>query len=170
MVDPLLGARIYSTPLIRALAAAVVTACGSEITEPTKSLCATRNGVEVCVVGAAQYSPGDLVRFTVRNMTGASIYKDNCSTKLVGNTGGDDGFDEVLDPTLRCGSNAGVQDIVANMIELAPSEENSDSLQLVSFAFQGYYRVNVWIVDADGAVAFNTPAISGIFDVFPSAN
>ena len=49
MVDPLLGARIYSTPLIRALAVAVVTACGSEITEPTKSLCATRNGVEVCV-------------------------------------------------------------------------------------------------------------------------
>ncbi len=169
MVDPLLGARIYITPLTRALAVVVVTACGSEITEPGTSLCATRNGVEVCVAGA-QYSPGDLVRFTVRNMSGAPIYKDSCSTKLVGTTGVDGSFDEVFDPTLRCGSNAGVQDIVANMIELAPSEENSDSLQLVSFAFQGYYRVNVWIVDADGALVSSTPAISGTFDVFPSAN
>ena len=169
MVDPLLGARIYSTSLIQALAVVVVTACGSDITEPATSFCATRNGVEVCVAGA-EYSPGELVRFTVHNTSGTPVYKDSCATKLVGNTGSLGVFDEVFDPTLHCGSDASVQDIIANMIELVPGEETSDSLQLVTFAFQGYYRVNVWIVDADGALVSNAPAISGTFHVFPSAN
>ena len=159
---------MYRNPAIRILAMLVVPACGKSVTEPATSICATRNGAEVCAA-KAQYSPGDLVRFTVRNTSGASIYKDNCSAKLVGTTTRDGKFEAVFDPTRSCGPNASMDDIVANMIELAPDESTSDSLELQTFAFQGYYRVIVWIVDSDGTLVANTPAISGTFHVFPSA-
>ena len=89
--------------------------------------------------------------------------------KLVGKTDRAAEFEAVFEPQGRCGPGATLADIVANMVELAPGESFEDGIQIISFAFQGFYRVNVWILNADGTLAANTPAFSATFLVFPSA-
>jgi len=145
-----------------------LTGCGSPSTGPGGQQCDTQAGVEVCAE-RSQYSPTDIVRFTVRNRGFAPIYMDACSTKPVGVTSLSNEFEAVFNPTLRCGAGATTADVVANMVEIPPGEMSQATVQIVSFAFQGFYRVNVWIVDAEGMLVPPAPAVSGIFEVFPSA-
>lgn len=146
----------------------VATGCGDQMTGPGESLCRAAGGVEVCV-DRSEYSPSDFVSVSVRNTGSAVIFKDACSTKLVGKTTNAASFEERFDPTFRCGPGATTVDVIANMVELSPGESFEETLQIVSFAFQGFYRVNVWIVGADGELVSQIPAISPTFDVFPSA-
>ena len=157
--------RRCSFPL--ALIAFVVSACGGDATGPMASLCSVQSGAEVCVA-RAEYRQADLVSFTTRNTGSAPIFKDGCSTRLVGKTTEAAEFEAVFKPSLRCGSGATLADIVANMVELGPGESFEETLQLTSFAFQGFYRANVWILNSDGTLAGSTPAHSGTFRVFPS--
>jgi len=120
-------------------------------------------------VDRSQYSPSDVIRVRVRNVGSASIFKDGCSIKIVGKTSEQVDFEEVFDPRLRCGAGATAADVIANMVEILPGDTAEETLQLVSFAFQGFYRINVWIVGADGELVSQMPAVSPTFDVFPSA-
>ncbi len=143
-------------------------ACG-ETTGPVAALCATRHGAEACA-DRAEYGPGDFVRVRVRNASAATLYLDGCATKIVGKTSRSVPFEAVYDPSLRCGQNATQADIVAAMSELAPGETRQETLQLAPFAFQGFYRVNLWILDAAGALIAPDPAVTGTFRVSPSAS
>ncbi len=151
------------------LTVVTATACSGDPTGPDSGRCNVRNGAEVCAA-RAEYGPAQTVVFTTRNTTGGPLYKDGCSTELVGRTVFTNPFKERYDPTLRCGPNPTQADIVANMVELAPGETVQESLDLSFFAFQGFWRVNVWILNADGTLAAATPAFSGIFKVFPSSD
>ncbi|WP_420632659.1 hypothetical protein [Candidatus Palauibacter sp.] len=150
------------------LVAALALACGEDASGPAAALCATRHGAEVCV-DRPEYRPTQSVTITTRNVSGGPIFKDACATRLVGVTNLEVDFDETYDPRLRCGAGATRAEIMANMVELGPGASFEEALTIHSFAFQGYYRANVWILDAEGGLVAEAPATSGVFEVFPSA-
>ncbi len=150
------------------LAAALAVSCGAEATGPLAALCATRHGAEVCV-DRPQYRPTQSVTITTRNVSGDPIFKDVCATRLVGVTNLEVDFEEFYDPRLHCGAGVTLADIAERMVEIGPGASFEEALTLQSFAFQGYYRAHVWILDAEGRLVAETPAPSGIFEVFPSA-
>ena len=155
------------SPIPLVLLAAVALACGEDATGPEVAVCATRHGAEVCA-DRAEYERSEPVTVTTRNVSSRPIFRDVCSTKLVGVTSLVRAFEEDFNPRLRCGNGATAADVRANMVRLEPGESFAESLEFTLFAFQGYYRVNVWIVDEEGQLVDETPAASGVFRVFPS--
>ena len=153
--------------LMSMIAAVLVLSCGGDATGPADSLCATQHGLEVCV-DRPEYEPRESITVTVRNLSGAPIFKDSCATKPVGVTNLEVEFEAFYNPTLHCGRGATRADIVEHMVELGPGDSTRDIVTLPYFSFQGWYRVNVWLLDAEGNLAVDTPATSGIFQVFPS--
>lgn len=149
------------------MAAALVVSCGEDVTGPQAELCATRHGAEVCVA-RAEYQRTQPVTITTRNVSSRPIFKDACSTKLVGVTSLSREFEEEYNPRLRCGSDVTAVDVRANMVRLDPGSSFEETLTLTTFAFQGYYRANVWILDEQGERVAEIPAHSGIFRVFPA--
>ena len=149
------------------LAAVLVLSCGEDATGPVGSLCATQHGLEVCV-DRPEYEPRESITVTSRNVSGAPILKDSCATKPVGVTNLEVEFEAFYNPTLHCGRGATRADIVERMVQLEPGDSTQETVTIPFFAFQGWYRVHVWILDAEGNLAEETPAASGIFQVFPS--
>lgn len=149
------------------LAAALALSCGEDATGPAVSLCATRHGLEVCV-DRHEYEPSESITVTSRNVSGARIFKDSCAIKPVGVTNLEVEFEAFYNPTLHCGREATRADIVEHMVALDPGGSTRETVTLPFFSFQGWYRVNVWLLDAEGNLAVDTPATSGIFQVFPS--
>ncbi|MDE2664157.1 MAG: hypothetical protein OXI39_14300 [Gemmatimonadota bacterium] len=141
--------------------------CGEDATGPVGSLCATQHGLEVCV-DRSEYEPRESITVTTRNVSGARIFKDSCATKPVGVTNLEVEFEAFYNPTLHCGRGATRADILEHMVELEPGASTRETVTLPFFSFQGWYRVNVWLLDAEGDLAVDTPAASGIFQVFPS--
>jgi len=149
------------------LAAVLSLSCGEDAAGPAASLCAAQHGLEVCV-DRHEYGPSGSIAVTTRNVSAAPIFKDSCGTKAVGVTNLEVAFEAVYNPRLHCGPAATKVDVVERMVDLDPGESVTETLRLTSFAFQGWYRVNVWLLDAEGNLAVDTPATSGIFQVFPS--
>ena len=143
--------------------------CGGDAAGPVGSLCATRHGAEVCANGP-EYRPGQSVTVSTRNVSDRPIFRDVCATKLVGVTSRSTDFDETYSPRLRCGPDVSKARIVARMVEIEPDASFEESIVIGRGAFQGWYRVNVWILDSEGDRVGERPANTGIFQVFPSAN
>jgi hypothetical protein len=59
--------------------------------------------------------------------------------------------------------------VLANMRVLAAGASVSDSVTLLLGAFQGQYRIQLWLVDITGTPEPGNPVISNFFDVVPSA-
>ena len=157
-----------SRRLLMSLPAAVLAlSCGEDATGPGSSLCATQHGLEVCV-DRPEYEPRESITVTSRNVSGARIFKDSCAIKPVGVTNLEVKFEASYNPTLHCGRGATRDDIVQHMVALEPGDSTRETVTLPFFSFQGWYRVNVWLLDAEGDLAVDTPATSGIFQVFPS--
>jgi len=157
-----------SRRLLMSLPAAVLAlSCGEDATGPGSSLCATQHGLEVCV-DRPEYEPRQSITVTSRNVSDARIFKDSCSIKPVGVTNLEVDFEASYNPTLHCGRGATRADVVEHMVELEPGDSVRETVTLPFFSFQGWYRVNVWLLDAEGNLAIDTPATSGIFQVFPS--
>ena len=155
-------------PSFMVLVAAAVLSCGEDATGPEVAVCDTRHGAEVCA-DRAEYERSETVVVTTRNVSSRPIFQDVCSTKLVGVTSLARTFEEDYNPRLRCGNGATAADVRANMVRIEPGESFDERLSFTLFAFQGYYRANVWIVDEEGQLAAETPATSGVFRVFPSS-
>ncbi|MFV1988610.1 MAG: hypothetical protein ACC682_15155 [Gemmatimonadota bacterium] len=144
-------------------------ACGGSTTGAgAAGLCATIQGLEVCA-GRTEYKPNDTLTASVRNTTAAVVFVGGCSFKVVGKTSRTAEFDETYSPTVQCGTDVDQAEILANLIEIAAGQTVEMSLKIPPFAFQGFYRVNVWILDAEGMQVSTLPAFSGTFEVFPSA-
>ena len=152
-----------------ALAAALFLACAEDATGPAPSLCDTRHGLEVCV-DKLEYGRSDSLIVTTTNASDSLIFRDSCAIKAEGVTNLSADFEEVYNPRLHCGSEVTRADIVERMVEIAPGASVAETLRFPVHAFQGWYRVNVWILDREGNLAFGTPAVSGIFRVHPSTN
>jgi hypothetical protein len=144
-------------------------ACGGSTTgSGGDSLCATTQGMEVCA-GRAEYSPNDNFTASVRNTTSDPVFADGCSFKVVGKTSRTAKFEDDYSPTIQCGTDVDQEEILANLIEIAAGQTVDMLLKIPPFAFQGFYRVNVWILDDQGMQVSTVPAYSGTFEVFPSA-
>ncbi|MYA32723.1 MAG: hypothetical protein F4164_10345 [Gemmatimonadales bacterium] len=154
---------------IPALAVALVLSCGKEAVGPATSLCDTRHGVEVCV-DKSEYGRSERLIVTTTNVSGNPIFRDSCAIKPTGVTNLSAEFEEVYNPRLHCGPEVTRADIVERMVEIAPGASADEILGFAIHAFQGWYRVNVWILDREGNLAFDTPAVSGVFRVHPSTN
>lgn len=151
------------------VATAATWGCSDSATAPGARPCATRDGIEICA-DRSEYRPGATVTLTLTNGGAAPVFVDDCSVDIVGKTSREVPFDEDYDPTLRCGQDVTPAEIVSRLIELPPGTAVTASYSLATFAFQGFYRVNVWIVDATGARTSTTPHYSGTFEVFPTAS
>ena len=157
-----------TTMCLVAAAGGALLACGSATGPGGASLCATGLGVEVCAA-KSEYSPGDIVETTVRNTTSESLYVDVCSLKPAGKTDRDRPFETDYLPGTACGPDVDLDEIRSRMVEVAPGATARFEPRLPTFAFQGFYRVNVWLLDANGERVNEVPAFSGTFVVFPSA-
>lgn len=160
--------RRLRTPLVVGTTLFAIGGCGTSPTDPASRPCATMGGIEICA-DRSRYRPGDTITLTVANRGTGTVYKDSCSTEVVGKTSLAAEFEVDYDPTLSCGEEVTTAEILAAMVELAPGASIVESHALAPFAFQGFYRVNVWILDDTGARISSTPFHSGTFEVFPTA-
>ena len=55
------------------------------------------------------------------------------------------------------------------MVRLEPGASTTEILRL-GYSPQDFFRVTVWLLTPDGEPAFDTPATSGVFVIFPGAN
>lgn len=156
-------------PLGLALALAVPQACGGSPTDPSRLPCATVDGIEICA-DRSEYAPGATISLTITNRRSQTVFKDACSTEVVGKTSPSAAFEVDYDPTLFCGEDVTLAEIAALMIEMAPGASIVESYSLARFAFQGFYRLNVWMLDETGERISTTPFHSGTFEVFPTAD
>jgi hypothetical protein len=155
--------------VLTVLAALPGVACSESLTgSGPHSLCALVQGAEVCAA-RSEYRPGDVVTITIHNRGTETLRVDACSIKVVGKTTEKAVFAEDYAPNIQCGVDWTIADILENMVEIAPGESVTESTKIQVFAFQGYYRVNVWLVDETGMRTAAVPAYSGTFEVYPSA-
>ncbi len=132
------------------------------------STCQVRLGIEVCA-DRAEYRPGATVNFTVTNRGSQAVLIDACSYQVAGRSREALPFEWDYDPTRGCGPQATIEDVVAMMRALEPGASLAGAATIVPNAFQGFYRVGVWLVDAAGALVDDDPFTSNDFDVLPSA-
>lgn len=158
----------FTSVCVAVSAGAAMLGCGSATGANAADLCATGQGVVVCA-GKPEYRPAEMVETTVRNTTSETLYVDGCSLKAVGTTNRDSPFETAYLPTARCGADVDLDEILANMVEVPPGATARLEAPLSVFAFQGFYRINVWILDVSGERVSELPAFSGTFLVYPSA-
>lgn len=146
----------------------VLAGCGDSAMGPGSGRCATNQGIEICS-DRSSYPPGASVGLTITNQGTTTVFKDFCSVKIVGKTDRSVPFEARYDPTLLCGLDVTPAEIVANMVELPPGASIEEQHRLTTFAFQGFYRVNVWFLDENGDRISTDPFFTGTFDVIPTA-
>ncbi len=159
------GAVPYVLPLLAPLLAA---GCGSITSGSGGGRCNVQQGLEMCLERSA-YAPGGTIVVRIRNVGSVTRFLDGCSNGPVGVTDLQNPFPARYTPTVHCGPGASAAEIVAAMTELAPGETVERSHTLVVFAFQGFYRVNFWLLDETGSLLPDNPVVTRTFDVFPSA-
>lgn len=142
--------------------------CSGEATGPRGSLCDTRHGVEVCV-DRPEYRFGESILITTRNVSDRRVFKDGCGTSTARAPRSEEAFRPYYNPRRHCGVAVTRTLIVERMVELEPGASTRETLQL-GYSPQDFFRVTVWLLTPDGALAFDTPAASGVFVIFPAAN
>ena len=143
----------------------LLSACDNGITDPVCDRC---NEMRV-LTDRAEYRNGSLVEFTITNRTSAELRYDWCSVHLVSRTSTDVPFQVRYLPSRRCGFDATIDDVIANMRIVAAGASLRDTLRVGGAALQGQYRVHMWLVDEMGLPETGNPIASNTFDVYPGA-
>lgn len=142
--------------------------CGGGVTGPRGSLCDTRHGVEVCV-DRPEYRSNEAVLITTRNASDRPIFKDACGTTALPAPDSEEDFRPNYNPQRHCGQAVTRTVVVERMVRLEPGASSRDTLRL-GYSPQDFFRAIVWLLTPDGALAFDTPAVSGVFVIFPGAD
>lgn len=116
-------------------------------------------------VDREEYREGDTVTWTIRSSRGDVVFLDACSIELARDLGT---FEEGYHPQLLCGSDVDLAEIVAGMIPLGPGESLSGEYRLGGVVLQGRYRMNLWVLDAEGQRISAGPYFTPVFAIFPS--
>ncbi len=161
-----MASRLRSDALVIAVLGFGLAACSDGF--GPSSTCQVRLGIEVCA-GRDEYRPGATVDFTVTNRGSQPVLIDACSYQVSGRSREALPFVWDYDPTRGCGPEATIEDVVAMMRSLDPGASLRGAVGIAPSAFQGFYRVGVWQVDASGALVDDDPFTSNDFDVLPSA-
>jgi hypothetical protein len=152
--------------LLSAIALLALTGCGDGITAPKCDLC---DELRV-LTDHPEYRQGSWIAFTIKNRTPDVLRYDWCSVEHVARTSSDTPFDVRYVPSRRCGFGAGIDEVREHMVVLASGEAQRDSVFLSGAAFQGQYRIHLWLVDENGVADPDNPVVSNTVDVFPTAN
>ena len=152
--------------LVSAIALLALTGCGDGITAPKCDQC---DELRV-LTDYAEYRQGTWIAFTIKNRTPDALRYDWCSVQHVARTSSDAPFTVRYLPARRCGFGAGIDEVREKMVTLAPTESTRDSVFLSGAAFQGQYRIHLWLVDESGVADPDNPVVSNTVDVFPTAN
>ena len=157
--------------LTRLLALAIsasgsVAGCSS-LTGPDEQ-CNTSDNIRICT-GNDEYATGSSVDFTVTNLGQVSVYQDTCSGGTVGRRKTSDEWSPISGTARVCREDQTIEDVIANMRLLEPGKTLTDQIKTSPFAFQGYWKLQVYIVDQDGQRIREQPFDSPVFDIFPSA-
>ncbi len=139
----------------------------AEVSGPRGSLCDTRHGAEVCV-DRSEYRSNESILITTRNVSDRAIFKDACGTTAIPAPDSEEGFAPNYNPRRHCGRGVTRAVIVERMVRLEPGASTRETLRL-GYSPQAFFRVTVWLLAPDGALAFDTPAMSGVFVIFPGA-
>lgn len=148
-------------------AVTVAVSCSDGSTGPRGSLCDTSHGVEVCV-DRGEYRSNESIEVTTRNLSERPILKDGCGTSTSPVPDSEDEFRPVYSPRRNCGVGVTRAVIVERMVRVEPGETVRETLRL-GYAPQDFFRVHVWLLTPAGDLAFDTPATSGVFVIFPAA-
>jgi len=143
-----------------------VGACSS-LTGPDEQ-CSTSDNIEICT-DKAEYATGATVSFTITNLGQATIFQDMCSGGTVGRRKASEEWSPVSGTTRLCREDQTVEDVIANMRSLEPGKALNDQIKTSPFAFQGFWKIQVYVVDQDGQRIREEPFDSAVFDIFPSA-
>ena len=152
--------------LVSAVGLLALAGCGNGITAPKCDRC---DELRV-LTDHAEYRQGTWIAFTITNRTPDVLRYDWCSVEHAARTSTESPFKVRYLPSRRCGFGAGIDEVREKMVVLAPAESARDSVSLSGAAFQGQYRIHVWLVDETGVADPNQPVVSNTVDVFPTAN
>jgi hypothetical protein len=115
-----------------------------------------------------EYGMKSIVRFTITNRTNEVMRYDWCSVTAVGRTSDILPFETFYRRHSRCGPGADLTDVIEHMRTLASGESTRDSVMVPSGAYQGEYQVQLWPIDAAGALTLGGPTVSNSFIVLPT--
>ena len=116
-----------------------------------------------------EYRSNESVVITTRNVSDRPIFKDACGMTTVPAPDSEEDFTPNYNPQRNCGQAVTRTVVVERMVRLEPGASTRDTLRL-GYAPQDFFRAVVWLLTADGALAFDTPAASGVFVIFPGAD
>ena len=150
------------------LCAAAAAAGCSSLTGPDEQ-CNESGDIRICT-GKAEYATGSTVDFTLTNLGQVAVYQDMCSGGTVGRRKVSEPWSPVSGTTRLCREGQTVEDIIANMRLLEPGKTLADEIPTSPFAFQGFWKIQVYLVDQDGQRVREEPFDSAVFDIFPSAD
>ena len=163
------GAR-RSLRLLPAAVLATAAGCGEGVPTglPESAVCTTEASIQTCI-SKPEFRPGQTAVLTVVNRRSASILLDMCSIEMTrGETRGDD-YTRAFDPSNRCGRDASLADVIENMRTLDPRDRFQLALPVGTHLSQGFYSVNVFRVNDDGTPTEDSPFLSPVFLVIPTA-
>lgn len=132
------------------------------------SLCDERDGIRICAQDD-QYPQGATVVFTISNTGSGPVFEDMCSGEVAGRSTETSPWSSVSGATRNCGPDPTLDDIIANMREVAPGQSVTTSFRMSAFAFQGDWRAQLYFLDSEGQPLSDEAYVSGVFEVFPSA-
>ena len=156
---------LRATLLRTALLAAVLSGCHQGVADPVCDRCGE---IRIRTTYTA-YRPTSVIGFAITNRTSQPLRYDWCSISAAGRSLTTDPFPVAYRADRRCGPGAGLVQVLANMRVLAAGATVGDSVTLLIGAFQGQYRIQLWLVDITGTPEPGNPVISNFFDVVPSA-
>jgi hypothetical protein len=143
-----------------------VGACSS-LTGPDE-VCNTSGDIKICT-DRAEYATGATVSFTITNLGQATVFQDMCSGGTVGRRKTNEEWSPVSGTTRLCREDQTIEDVIANMRPLERGQTLNDQIKTSTFAFQGYWKLQVYVVDQDGHRIREDPFDSAVFEIFPSA-
>ena len=150
------------------VAAVMCLSCSGGAVGPSGNLCDTRHGVEVCV-DRPEYRSNESIIITTRNMSNRPIFKDACGTSASRVPDPEADVKPQYNPRRNCGVSVTREVIVERMVRLGPGSTTRETLEL-GYAPQDFFHVQVWLLTPRGELRFDTPAISGVFVIFPGAD
>ncbi len=154
--------------VILTAAIAPALSCGGDGIGPRGNLCDTRHGAEVCV-DRPEYRSSESILITTRNVSDRPIFKDACGTTALPVPDPGEDFRPRYNPRRHCGPGVTQTVVVERMVRLEPGASTRETLRL-GYSPQDFFHVTVWLLTPDGEPAFDTPATSGVFVIFPGAS
>lgn len=153
-----------------ATALAIVTLCAgcSSVAGPEGDVCASRDSIRICVE-KSRYAPAQLIRFSISNGTGLTLFEDVCARHIAGRNDVSKPFDTRYSPARRCRWDADAAEIARHFRTVPADGITEDSVRISGYAIQGEFQLQIWFRGPDSMLISDQPYVSGSFEMHRSA-